>query len=529
MSQQRRKRDFFVFSFHNEQGTDFVRLGAPQNLTLRLRSNARQSYQLTRRTGTVPRIRIDFRGAGGNVTLDAAQATAQGFAVSSWNDHVLELAMTWDERWFLSGETIEVALPGFSIDAKPGCALVNVTFENFGEGGDEQQRVPLFLLGAPEAGAANLSAAWGGANRVILRRRDFEQAVESSLRLRIQRGSGGGEVFVHFPGGNHSAGRRLATPVEQRSVTIDGDAGWSADALPSNAGQTWRLTPRAGSDDDLVTIEHIVSDMPIGEADVFVYHTGFEGANDTLTVLPVRIEAGSVTIREFKVNPDRVANINAPADVLLTWKVENATVVTLSAKGVVLHQQTDVPIAVEETTTFVLTAYDSALNQIVSESRTVTVDPPLSSRLVPKGTIALWRGGIAQQDLPPGWFLCDGSNNTPNLVDRFVMGAGGGAAVDANGEADTHTHPISELSATFPTSWVADHQHKMPSGWYMRKLSSGRYVGIDTRSPFHTDMQVQPAGGHSHHVEVKIPPFQSGVNNGGIRPRWYALAYIMKG
>lgn len=42
--------------------------------------------------------------------------------------------------------------------------------------------------------------------------------------------------------------------------------------------------------------------------------------------------------------------------------------------------------------------------------------------VVPKGTIVLWRGTSAT--IPNGWVLCDGSYGTPDLRNRFVVGAG---------------------------------------------------------------------------------------------------------
>lgn len=40
---------------------------------------------------------------------------------------------------------------------------------------------------------------------------------------------------------------------------------------------------------------------------------------------------------------------------------------------------------------------------------------------VPSGVILLWSGTIAT--IPQGWALCDGTNGTPDLRDRFVVGA----------------------------------------------------------------------------------------------------------
>jgi hypothetical protein len=48
--------------------------------------------------------------------------------------------------------------------------------------------------------------------------------------------------------------------------------------------------------------------------------------------------------------------------------------------------------------------------------------PPGSSMVV-SGMIVLWSG--ASTDIPSGWVLCDGTNGTPDLRDRFIVGGGG--------------------------------------------------------------------------------------------------------
>ena len=38
------------------------------------------------------------------------------------------------------------------------------------------------------------------------------------------------------------------------------------------------------------------------------------------------------------------------------------------------------------------------------------------------GMIMLWSGNY--DNIPAGWYLCNGGNGTPNLTDRFVIGSG---------------------------------------------------------------------------------------------------------
>ena len=54
----------------------------------------------------------------------------------------------------------------------------------------------------------------------------------------------------------------------------------------------------------------------------------------------------------------------------------------------------------------------------------------------PSGTILLLYGST----IPSGWAKCDGTNGTPNLINKFVFGAKTDAELKTTGGNDTHTH-----------------------------------------------------------------------------------------
>jgi len=47
------------------------------------------------------------------------------------------------------------------------------------------------------------------------------------------------------------------------------------------------------------------------------------------------------------------------------------------------------------------------------------------------GIIEMYSGFVSA--LPPGYVLCDGNNGTPDLTDKFIIGAGALASTDATG------------------------------------------------------------------------------------------------
>jgi len=79
-----------------------------------------------------------------------------------------------------------------------------------------------------------------------------------------------------------------------------------------------------------------------------------------------------------------------------------------------------------------------------------------------RGMIVMWSGAIAV--VPPGWGLCDGTQGTPDLRDRFVVGAvkdfNGAAWCTLTGTA-TRTGGSLEHTHTFTTN---GHTHGTKSG-----------------------------------------------------------------
>jgi len=59
---------------------------------------------------------------------------------------------------------------------------------------------------------------------------------------------------------------------------------------------------------------------------------------------------------------------------------------------------------------------------------------------VPAGTICLWHGSI--DTIPANWALCDGTNGTPDLKGRFIVGAGSTYNPGESGGEIHHRHNL---------------------------------------------------------------------------------------
>jgi len=75
----------------------------------------------------------------------------------------------------------------------------------------------------------------------------------------------------------------------------------------------------------------------------------------------------------------------------------------------------------------------AALNTV-----TLVFAQPNHDSPIPPGGIILWSGSL--EDVPEGWVLCDGRRGTPDLTDRFVLGAGFAYEPHETGGSASHSH-----------------------------------------------------------------------------------------
>ena len=128
---------------------------------------------------------------------------------------------------------------------------------------------------------------------------------------------------------------------------------------------------------------------------------------------------------------------------------------------------------------------------------------------IPTGLIAMWSG--ATNAIPSGWELCDGNNGTPDLRNKFIVGAN-------NSTGDT-SYPDISVGATGgqADAIVPDHTH--PTSFDGKKYFPG---GGSTSVSF------GGAGGYPADVfSMSNPTNGESVTNKNLPP-YYALAYIMK-
>tara|TARA_B100002019_G_scaffold293463_1_gene321249 strand:+ start:13110 stop:14816 length:1707 start_codon:yes stop_codon:yes gene_type:complete len=118
------------------------------------------------------------------------------------------------------------------------------------------------------------------------------------------------------------------------------------------------------------------------------------------------------------------------------------------------------------------------------------------------GMIIMYNSATA----PSGWYLCDGNNGTPDLRDRFIVGAGNSYSLNATGGSNTATDTVSisgsdtvsisgTTSATTGTKTfgfasdanfvpINTHTHTF-SGSDTVNISGSDTVSVDTRSPYY--------------------------------------------
>lgn len=175
---------------------------------------------------------------------------------------------------------------------------------------------------------------------------------------------------------------------------------------------------------------------------------------------------------------------------------------------------------------------------------------------LPANAIIVWSGLVV--DIPTNWQLCDGTNGTPDLRDRFIVGAGASYALGATGGASSvaltapqlpsHSHTVTTPGIT---SVSGDHAHTSPNtaptgvhghpGQWRNYSSGDRLPPSNPGTGGASLATTGPAGAHTHPVSTNTQGTHShtatdSIGNAGQAvpdphdnlPPYYALAFIME-
>ena len=210
-------------------------------------------------------------------------------------------------------------------------------------------------------------------------------------------------------------------------------------------------------------------------------------------------------------------------------------------------------------------------NTGVTVTGTVAATAFSGDGIIPSGGIIIWSG--AANAIPTGWYLCDGNNSTPDLRDRFVIGAGSNYAVDATGgSADatlvSHTHGSGNLgtgnagshshsgntnntgdhSHNGNTNNTGDHQHRWGTddadgaggtgnpdanggqawrAWTDTQGAHSHNINTNNSGSHSHNINTNNTGDHSHNVSGDTASSGSSATGANLPP-YYALCYIMK-
>lgn len=134
---------------------------------------------------------------------------------------------------------------------------------------------------------------------------------------------------------------------------------------------------------------------------------------------------------------------------------------------------------------------------------------------LPSGVIVIWSG--ASSAVPSGWYLCNGANGTPDLRDRFVVGAGSTYSVgNTGGSKDaivvSHSHSVSDPGHTHTIFNGANLNSNVTNGGVAGTVTRGSSYSNETNSS-NTGISINSTGASG--TNANLPPY-------------YALCYIMK-
>jgi microcystin-dependent protein len=153
---------------------------------------------------------------------------------------------------------------------------------------------------------------------------------------------------------------------------------------------------------------------------------------------------------------------------------------------------------------------------------TVNATTFVGNGTIPVGGIIMWSGSVAS--IPTGWALCNGQTAsgkvTPNLQDRFIVGAGSTYAVNASGGSASVILSANQLPA---------HNHQYKDGYHVEQDGYG--TGLNGADWITAGKGTQGSDNGNNLIWYRWLYSEINVTAGqaiSTLPPYYALAYIMR-
>ncbi len=326
---------------------------------------------------------------------------------------------------------------------------------------------------------------------------------------------GNGQISFNVPGG--------VSPNSVGALELNTADGLAGTVLTTDGGGTLTFASVSVGVDELECIDGTAGQVLTTDGNGTISFTTIDvgtsavGGDLTGTVSNAQIATDTVSVAELNTVDGTVGQvlttdgngtisfttIDVGGD--LTGTVSNASIAVNSVDGtkIALGSDAEGDVLYYNGTDYTKLAIGTAGQSIVTNS-SATAPEWTTLEGVPSGIITMWSGAIVA--IPSGWVLCDGMNSTPDLRDRFIVGAGSTYAPAATGgstSTGSHTLSIAEMPSHTHTAVI---------------YGGGKGTGDDNGpvcviSGGTTSGATGGSGAHSH--TGTIPPY-------------YALAYIMK-
>jgi len=178
--------------------------------------------------------------------------------------------------------------------------------------------------------------------------------------------------------------------------------------------------------------------------------------------------------------------------------------------------------------TTALTANDILINSVVEVIYDGTqfqlVNP---ANTIPAGVITMWSGSIAS--IPASWYLCNGSNGTPDLRNKFIVGA----YSDNAGVANTTITGSQTLTGGTADAIVVSHTHTATDSGHTHVLYGQNQAASDAHNGYGVFANSLSATANANQTSqtgtanISVSTTGSSGTNANLPP-YYALAFIMK-